>query len=274
MSKSNNHKSPSLSHFVACLSDVPDPRSKQGVSHPFPTILAVTFLGLLANVRTPAEIARWAKNHFKTLKSFLTFGTIKGKTRAPCDNTITRVWRKLSYEDLQKAYAIFLNAILGDTAIIGAVDGKTAKQTKDEEGNPIHMLNVFAHKLKLHLASWDVKEDNTNESGCLRKHLGELFTMYPCLELLTGDAAYANRPLVEAIRQYHRDYLFQVKDNMPKVLAKLEEAFKDVPMQEPDVHEEIVIDDAPPQEAPKRKVKSYDRKVNKKRGLLRHVVCG
>ena len=54
MSKSQNHKTQSLTHFVDCLSDVPDPRSKQGVSHPFPTILAITFLGLLANVRTPA----------------------------------------------------------------------------------------------------------------------------------------------------------------------------------------------------------------------------
>ena len=61
----------------------------------------------------------------------------------------------------------------------------------------------------------------------------------------------------------------------PKVLAKLEEAFKDAPAQEPDVYEEIVIDDAPPQQnVQKRKVKSYDRKVNKKRGLLRYAACG
>jgi len=125
-------KNPSLSHFVDCLNQVPDPRSWRGVSHPFPTILAVTFLGLIANVNTPAEIARWAKEHFKTLKTFLTFGEIKGKTRAPCDNTLTRVWRKLSYDHLQQAFAMFLNAILGDTAYIGAVDGKTAKQTKDK----------------------------------------------------------------------------------------------------------------------------------------------
>jgi hypothetical protein len=269
-----SQKNSCLTHFVECLSQVADPRSKQGVSHPFATILAVTFLGLIANVRTPAEIARWAKYHFKTLKKFLKFGEIKGKIVAPCDNTYTRVWRKLSYEDLQNAYATFLNVILGDTAIIGAVDGKTAKQTKDKDGNPIHMLNVFAHKLKLHLASWDCKGDKTNESGCLKRHAGELFTMYPCLKLLTGDAAYSNRPLVEAIRMYDRDYLFQVKDNMPKVLAKLEKAFKDAPTQEPDDCREIAIGDAPSQRSPKRKTKSYDRKVNKKRGLLRYAAYG
>ena len=29
------------------------------------------------------------------------------------------------------------------------------------------------------------------------KHLEELFEMYPCLKLLTGDAIYAQRPLLE-----------------------------------------------------------------------------
>jgi hypothetical protein len=245
-------ENPSLIHFVQCLKQVPDPRSKQGVSHPFPTILAVTFLGLLANVTNPAALARWAAQHFKQLKKFLRFGKPRnGKSRSPCDNTFTRVLRKLSSNDLQNAFAEFLNAILTDTMIVGAVDGKTAKQMKDEDGTPLLMLNVFAQKLKIHLASWSVKGDKTNEPGCLKKHLEELFTMYPCLKLLTGDAIYAQRPLLEAIREHERDYLFQVKENQPRVLKKMKETFEDAPKHEP-----------------------HDRKVSKKRGLLRFALYG
>jgi len=47
------------------------------------------------------------------------------------------------------------------------------------------------------------------------KHLEELFEMFPCLQLLTGDAIFAQRPLLEVLRQYGgdgeiiwRDYLF------------------------------------------------------------------
>jgi hypothetical protein len=68
-----------------------------------------------------------------------------------------------------------------------------------------------------------------------------------------------------------------VKGNQPNILAKLEESFKDATSQEPDDCIEIIIDDdddASPQESPKRKTKSYDRKVNKKRGLLRYVAYG
>jgi len=120
-----------------------------------------------------------------------------------------------------------VNALVADTVIIAAVDDKTAKQMKDKAANPLLILNVFAHKLKLHLASWSVDGDKTNEPGCLKKHLEELFTMYPCLKLLTGDAIYAQRPLLEVLQEYHRDYLFQVKENQPKVLKKMEVTFKD-----------------------------------------------
>ena len=52
--------------------------------------------------------------------------------------------------------------------------------------------------------------------------------MFLCLQLLTGDAMFAQRPLLEAIREYERDYLVQVKDNQGKVLEQMKRVFKDV----------------------------------------------
>jgi hypothetical protein len=265
MSKPNS-PTDSLAHFVHCLNKVPDPRSKQGTSHPFRTILALVFLGLLGNITTLAEIERWTTLHFTQLKKFLRFKRNKGQYHVPHAITFARILRKLSLDDLQNAFAEFLNGILQDTTLVGAVDGKAAKQMKDVDGNPIRMLNVFAQHLKLHLASWSVDGDKTNEPGCLKKHIEKLFTMYPCLKLLTGDAIFAQRPLLEALQEHHRDYLFCVKGNQPKVLKKMKEFFKDAPKQEPDDYRESV------EEAPKQK--SQDRKVSKKRGLLRYAACG
>jgi hypothetical protein len=232
--------------FVQFLKKVPDPRGKHGKSHLFPTILAIVLLGLLANLSTLAEIERWAKSQLAQLKTFLRF------TRGvPHAITLARVLRKVSLDDLQKAFAEFINAILQETTLVAAVDGKTAQQMTDENGDPIHMLNVFAQVLKLHLASWSVKGDKTNEPGCLKKHLGELFAMYPCLKLLTGDAIFAQRPLLEAIQEYHRDYLVQVKDNQGRVLEQMKRVFKDAPSQEPS-----------------------DCTSSKKKEMSRHVVYG
>jgi hypothetical protein len=74
--------------------------------------------------------------------------------------------------------------------------------------------------------------------------------MYPCLKLLTGDAMFAQRPLLEAIQEYHCDYLVQVKENQENVLEQMKMVFEDAPKEEPN-----------------------DRKVTKKRGLLRFAVC-
>jgi len=218
-----------LEIFVRCLKKVPDPRSRRGVSHPFVTLLAIVLLGLLGNVSTSAGIARWAKIHFTQLKHFLWFR----KDKVPSDTTITRMLQKLSFDDLQSAFAEFVNGLVTDSSLAAAVDGKVAKQMKDENGDPILMLNVFAQTVKLHLASWSVRGDKTNEPGCLKQHLKELFTMYPSLKLLTGDAIYAQRPLLEAIQEYHRDYLVQIKENQGKTLEQMKLVFEDAPEQEP-----------------------------------------
>jgi len=250
---SNPH---SLKQFVQCLNKVPDPRTKRRKPYPLSTLLALTILGLIANCKNPTELQRWSKNHLEKLRPFLKFRLMSFSDKpnewwSPNAITFTRLFEKLSLADLQNAFAEFINIILADTTIVAAVDGKAAKQMKDANGDPILMLNIFAQNVKLFLASWNVQGDKTNEPGCLKKHLEELFTMYPCLKLLTGDAIFTGRPLLEAIQEYERDYLFQVKNNQPNVLKKLQETFKDAPQQEP-----------------------HDRKVDKKRGLWRYVLCG
>jgi len=61
----------------------------------------------------------------------------------------------------------------------------------------------------------------------------------------------AQRPLLAAIQDYHRDSLVQVKDNQGKTLEKMKQVFQDAPSQEPD-----------------------DRKVVKKKGLGRFATWG
>jgi hypothetical protein len=53
------------------------------------------------------------------------------------------------------------------------------------------------------------------------------------LKLLTGDAMFAQLPLLEAVKKYHCDYLFQVRENQPKILAKMKVLFNDAEHQKP-----------------------------------------
>ena len=61
---------------------------------------------------------------------------------------MTRVLQKLSFDGLQSAFAEFVNGIVADSSLAAAVDGKVAKQMKDENGHPILVLNAFAQTVK------------------------------------------------------------------------------------------------------------------------------
>ena len=123
-----------LAIFQQCLQAVPDPRSKRGQGHVFRTVLSLIFLGIIANCTTPTGLQRWAEIQVHTLRKFFRMRCYKGKFCVPHATTFTRVLEKLSLADLQKAFAEFVNAILADPTLVGAVDGKAAKQMKDAEG--------------------------------------------------------------------------------------------------------------------------------------------
>jgi hypothetical protein len=55
------------------LQEIPDPRSKQGISHPFHGILALVLLGIIARQIYMSHIAEWAKIYWHELKEPLGF---------------------------------------------------------------------------------------------------------------------------------------------------------------------------------------------------------
>ena len=137
----------SLHSLAQAVESLPDPRSKQGVSHPYHGMLALVLLGLVAGMPYVAEIRRWAKKHWLTLREPLKFK----KTVPPVETTIFRALAKTSVADFQDAIAEFLNILLAEEhdTLVAAVDGKVSKQFRDENGDPLYMLNVFAHEIKV-----------------------------------------------------------------------------------------------------------------------------
>lgn len=201
---------------------ITDPRHRRGVRHPFDSLRALTFLGLLCRQVDFAAIARWAKDHWSQLREPLGFT----RRYAPHSTTLIRAAACYSVEQFRDALAGWLAVVLaGDGPTVAAVDGKTSKQAFDRDGHPIHVLNVFAHELKLLPAGWPTDGDKKTEPEVLKAHLDELFAAYPTLRVLTGDALFCQRPLARAIIDAERDYLLGVKDNQPELHEAARTAF-------------------------------------------------
>lgn len=213
----------SLGQLAEVFSQCTDPRKARGIRHPFRGIVSLVFLGLLARITEMAVVRRWAAAHWDVLKEPLGFT----RDHPPHDTTISRVLAGLSLEEFRRAFSHWLQTVLADREgrWAAAIDGKTCCQGLDAGGSPVQMLNVFLQRAKLALDQWSVGGDKTNEPGSLQNHLAELLTAYPALRLLTGDAIYAQRPLLELLKSHDCDYLFQIKANQPDVLEALQTCF-------------------------------------------------
>ena len=103
----------------------------------------------------------------------------------------------------------------------------------DKDGKPEILINVFLHELKLAITQFPVGASKSNEPGCLKQNLDELLSLFPVLQLLTGDAIYLQRPLLEVLREHGVDYLMQVKDNQPDTKEALEACFAEEHLDKP-----------------------------------------
>lgn len=209
--------------LLAAFARLTDPRHPRGVRHPFASLLALTFLGLLCRQADFAAIARWAERHWDRLRGPLGFT----RGYSPHATTLSRAAARYSVAEFRAALADWLAAALGGDDLAAAVDGKTSKQARGADGDPVHVLNVFAHGAKVCLADWPVGDGKATEPDVLRAHLDELLAAYPALRVLTGDALFCQRPLARAIVGAGRDYVLAVKDNQPDLHEAARAAFAD-----------------------------------------------
>ncbi|MDR0870827.1 MAG: transposase family protein [Planctomycetaceae bacterium] len=141
-----------LCRFAEFLKAIPDPRSRQGVSHPpvkqhcrasSPSSCLVSSHACIA------RIVRWSAIYWTQLKEPL----LGFKSDAPPDETtISRVLAKLPLEHLRQGLIAFYQlALANEHSLTAAVDGKTNKQILDKNGDVLQMRNVFVHDSKITL---------------------------------------------------------------------------------------------------------------------------
>ena len=139
-------------------------------------------LGLRPDHHGP-HIALFARMHWPALKEPLGFL----RNHPPHAAAISRTLAGVPYEQLQGALTGWVAGVVAGQEVNAPADGKRAKQSVDTNGNPLVMVNVLAHDLKLCLAQWPASEKRY-EPAVLREQLGRLLEDYPGLGLLTRDA--------------------------------------------------------------------------------------
>jgi DDE_Tnp_1-associated/Transposase DDE domain len=206
--------------LFAALESVPDHRTRRGRRFPLAAILAISIAAMLSGANDLIAIFRWGRR--LSPKALQALGVDKKRRKAPCHATYHYVFKSISAEDLARAlgHLVAADGGLGHVAI----DGKRLRGSQHETSPGVHMLNAFSSKLQAAVGSLVVPPNSGEVVEAL-----ELIKSLP-LEgaVVTGDAAFTFKRIVEAIRKKGGDYFLFVKANQPELRAELERAFGDV----------------------------------------------
>ena len=134
---------PDLDLLVA-LAEVPDPRKARGCRHRLATVLAVSVCAVLAGACSYVAIAEWAHDLPVSARVRLGIGRYP-----PSESTIRRILQAVDRDALDAAMSAWLAARLPDPPPgrmrVVAVDGKTARGARGEDGRAVHLLAAFDH---------------------------------------------------------------------------------------------------------------------------------
>jgi hypothetical protein len=206
--------------LFGALQSIPDHRTRKGRRFPLAAILSISIAAMLSGANDLIAIFRWGRR--LSPKALQALGVDKKRRKAPCHATYHYVFQSISAADLASALGHLVSSDGGLGHV--AIDGKRLRGSQHETSPGVHMLNAFSIRLQAAVGSLVVPPDSGEVVEAL-----ELIKSLPLDgAVVTGDAAFTFKAIVEAIRQRGGDYFLFVKANQPELKAELERAFGDV----------------------------------------------
>ncbi len=199
------------------LAAVPDPRGKQGRDYPLWSILGLIIVGFLCGRQGLQAVHRLGRKLNAGQRSAL--GFVRGRT--PCHATLTETVRILDPKALMKVLQqVAVITTNGDNRHV-AIDGKTMKATKNDQGHAAHVVSAFCSGLG-RLMGTEASHGKGMEIPDALKLLDQLDLRD---KVVTGDAMFCQKSLTEKIVVKGGDYLFPVKGNQRNLEEAIATAF-------------------------------------------------
>jgi hypothetical protein len=204
--------------LMELLQGVHDPRRAQGKRHPLPALLGLAVVAMLAGMTSYEAIVQYGKERGWEFLRLLGFTTRRGL----CKATYSRVFRRIDVADFEARVGRWVRGRLGrDDAPHLAVDGKTARGSRDGATPGVHLLSAYAPDVKAVLAQLRV-DGKTNEHKAALELLGVLALRG---KVVTGDAMFTHRDVCAAVTGSGGDHVLTAKENQPTLCRDIAAAF-------------------------------------------------
>ena len=211
-----------LNELFARFATLTDKRCARGKRYALSTLLSIALLAKLAGCQHTAAIAAWAQLRGRALVRFFRLG----RPSMPSLRTWNRVLgTALDTQELEQKIAEYLASVLPRKPIDGyrcaAIDGKVLRGTIRAGHSGVHLLAIYLPTEGLVLAQTEIGA-KANEISAAPGVLAQV-------ELkglvITGDAMFTQRQLCLQIVAAQGDYVLEVKENQPRLLADIKTLF-------------------------------------------------
>lgn len=207
--------------LLAHLSQVPDPRGRNGRRHSLGAMLTAVVCGILCGNRGYAALVEWL--HDQTVDVWHWMGFTRRPPKVDCFRDLLM---RLDPAALEAAVRRWTTQDLGlssdeETLQAVSIDGKTLCGTLRAFASAVHLLAAVDHQTGCVLSQCRVS-DTTNEH---KAALELLRSMVLKGSVVVGDAIVCQRDLCEEIVAQGGDDFLPVKENQPTLLREIQHEF-------------------------------------------------
>lgn len=207
--------------IISYFADIEDPRAARGKRHLLLDIICIALLAIICDANDYEEIEAYGLSKEKWLSSFLDL-----PHGIPSHDTFRRVFAVLKPEVWQRRFLSWIDSLdLGQSEgeDILAIDGKTARRSRDGEQGGLHTVSVWSSRQGIVIGQTQVA-DHSNEITVLPELIESLEIVGA---IITADAMGTQKQVAWAIKEHDAEYMLALKGNHPKLYADVIWLFED-----------------------------------------------
>jgi len=212
--------------LMEALCAVPDPRSRLGLRHALPAVLALLSVAVMCGCRSVYAALQWGRDQGAGTVAKLGLA----KHGVPTDGMMSNLLRRLDVGLFEAALARWAAAWPKEAGgppdgmpEVVAIDGKTLRGSRGHEVPGVHLLSAYAVQLGVVLKQVPA---NAADGGEIQAAPVLLEGLVLQGKVVTGDAIHVQKELCQKIIDAGGDYLLTVKENQPALHLELVDLFR------------------------------------------------
>lgn len=206
--------------WMTTFGELQDPRGRQGVEHPFLSIVMIAILATIGGATGWEDIETYGESHEMWLSTFLAL-----PQGIPKADTYRRVFERIAPSSLEQCFQQWVEQVVSTAgAQVIPIDGKTVKGSYDrnKQQSSLHLVSAWASEHRILLGQVKV-ESKTNEITAIPALL-QLLDISGCT--ITIDAMGTQHEIAKQIVAKGADYVLCLKANHPTLWAEVKTWFE------------------------------------------------